>query len=170
MDIIAELKYVLEASKNNQNTDNSIPAQLSDIDEKINEILDYWTNVNQEERGQILKFITVDIAWFLFCFGIKMATYSLRLSNQRYFTNGLLAIGMTLGILDTRDIWVILPLFCDAQKKTGLSFDEILGQNSDFSSELKDFINRDEKDKTLECMGYILDVDENNNPTYKRTW
>ena len=64
----------------------------------------------------------------------------------------------------------MFSLYCDVQKKHGLSFDEILRQNNDFSSVLRDFINRNEKDKSLECMGYVLEVDENNNPIYRRTW
>ena len=110
------------------------------------------------------------MAWHLLRFGIAMATYSLRLSEQRYFTNGLLAISMTLEKMDIRDILVVLPLYCDAQKKTGLSFDEILKQSNAFAATLKSFISRDEKNRSLGCMGYILEVDENNTPTYKRTW
>jgi len=39
-----------------------------------------------------------------------------------------------------------------------------------FSSFHKEFLDRDEDDKTLECMGYVLANDENNNPVYQRTW
>ena len=110
------------------------------------------------------------MAWLLLSFGIRMATYSLRLENQRYFTNGLLAISLTVEVLDKRELLIILPLYFDVQSKTNLSFDEILEKNNEFSFILKNFNNRDEKDKSLECMGYVLDFDENNNPIYQRTW
>jgi len=140
------------------------------VDKIVNEVLNYYISISQDEQDRIHKLITVEMAWLLLCFGIRMATYSLRLSNQKYFTNGLFAIGMTLGILDRRELLLILPLYYDAQKKNGLSFDEILKQKNEFASMLEDFFKRNEKDKTLECMGYDLKVDENNNPIYLRIW
>jgi len=170
MDIIISLTSVLEELKKSKYIVKSIPVQLLETDKKINEILDYCINTSLYEIAQIHKLITIDMAWLLLGFGIRMATYSLRLSNQKYFTNGLFAISMTLGILDIRDILVVLPLYCDAQKKNKLSFKEILKQNNEFSSILEAFINRDEKDKSLECMGYVIEIDENSNPTYQRIW
>jgi len=170
MDVIKKLESALEELKNSQYAVIDIPVQLSDMDEKMNEILDYCVGIGQGEQDQIRKSVTVEMAWLLLCFGIRMATYSLRLSSQKYFANGLFALGMTLGVLDRRELLLILPLYCDVQKKNGLSFNEILRQNNDFTPVLKDFINRDEKDKSLECMGYTLEIDENNNPTYQRTW
>jgi len=169
MDIIENLKSCSEESINEQYGVKTIPVELARIDIKINEMLDYWIGLSKDDKEIISLYISEDIAWLLMCFGIRMATYSLRLSNQRYFTNGLLAIGMTLGILDIRDIWVVLPLYCDAQKKTGLSFDEILDQDIKFASTLRNFIGRDEENKTLKCMGYVIGY-EYDNPTYMRTW
>ena len=165
------LTSILEESKNNPYTVKKVPVQLSEADEKINEILDCYITLSQDEQDQINKSVTYEMARLLLVrFGIRMATYALRLVNQQYFTNGLVAIGMTLRVMDIRDILVILPLFCDAQKKNNLSFDGILNQNNELSSVLEDFINRDEKDKSLECMGYTLATDENNKPIYQRTW
>ena len=90
--------------------------------------------------------------------------------SQRYFTNGLLAISMTIGVLDLRDLLVVLPLYCDVQKKNNLSFDAILKQDYKFTPILRDFINRDEIDKSLKCMGYFLEIDANGNSTYQRAW
>jgi len=170
MDIIKKMECILEDSKNSSYIVKDIPVQLLEIDKIINEILDFCKGLSQGEQDLIYKSVTVEMAWLLICFGIRMATYSLRLSNQRYFTNGLFAISMTLGIVDRRDILLILPLYYDVQKKNGLSFNDILKQNNAFISILKDFLNRDEKDKSLECMGYVLGIDENNNPIYQRTW
>jgi hypothetical protein len=39
-----------------------------------------------------------------------------------------------------------------------------------FSKFIEDFIKREENDKSLESMGYVLEEDESNNPVYKRTW
>ena len=147
-----------------------VPEKLSKADLLFNEIFDeYFLLLNADKEG-LKKLITIKMAWYLLGFGTKMATYALRLSNQRYFTNGLFAIGMTFALLDTREILIVLALYCDVQKKNELSFDEMLKQNNDFASLLIAFLKRDEKDKSLECMGYVLKVDENNNETYYRTW
>jgi len=147
-----------------------VPNQISEADVLFYKVVDEYSRLSITDKKSVCKSVTTEMAWYLLGFGVNMATYSLRLSEQRYFTNGLFAIGMTLGILDRREILVVLPLYCDVQKKHGLSFGEILRQNSDFSSVLRDFINRNEKDKSLECMGYVLEVDESNNPIYRRTW
>ena len=122
----------------------------------INTILDYYIDINQDERNRIRESITIEMAWLLLCFGIRMATYSLRLSDQKYFTNGLLAISMMVGILGKREILLILPLYYDAQKKNAFSFAGLIKQNSSFTSLLEEFLIRDEIDKSLECMGYVL--------------
>ena len=174
MDIIEDLNYYWEESiKASIKEDYGveiIPIQLSEVDIGVNEVMDSYRCIGKDEQDRLDEYIYEGFAWFLLRFGIRMATYSLRLSDQRYFTNGLCDIGMTQGVLDIRDILVILPLYCDAQKKTGLSFDEALSQNSKFTSTLRDFIGRDERNKTLSCMGYVCEIDENNIPTYQRTW
>jgi hypothetical protein len=170
MDIVEQWESVLEKLQDNQYVVKDVPIQLSEIDREINETFDSFSRIDQDGQSLICQRVTVEMAWLFLCFGIRMATYALRLSSQKYFTNGLLAIGMTLGMLDEREMLVILPLYCDVQKKTGLSFDEVLKRNNAFSSVLKNFMNRDEKDRSLECMGYILEIDENDNPTYQRTW
>ena len=170
MDINKDLTPVLEKLKNTQYSVNEVPSKLSDIDKSISKIIDSCIKANQYEQKRINKSITIEAAWWLLCFGIRMATYALRFSSQEYFTHGLYAIGMTLGVLDEREILLVLPLYCDVQKKNELSFENILQHNNEFSLMLKNFMNRSKEDKSIECMGYVLRIDENNNPTYQRAW
>lgn len=170
MDIIQELSFVLKETKDNEYNVNFLPTNMMKIDRETNEIIDYYKNINKEEQNRLCTFITVDLAWVLLCFAIRMATYSLRLSSQKYFTNGLYALSMTLGKLDKRELLVVLPLYYEVQKRNSWSFNEFLKQNDDFSSMLSNFICRREEDKSLECMGYILEVDENNNKVFRRSW
>lgn len=114
--------------------------------------------------------ISTDIAWLLLCFAINMATYSLRLSEQKYFSNGLIALGMVLGNLDRREIMVVMPLYYNVSKQKKLSFEKVLNLNDEFAALVKNFLSRNEEDKTLESMGYILVKDENSNLIYQRTW
>ena len=170
MDVIVLLNDILKESIYSEYSIKNISIEISKIDNKINDIIDYWTKVSQWENENIQKTISIDIAWLLLCFGIRMATYSLRLSSQKLFTNGLFAISMTSSVIEKRELLVVLPLYCDVYNKKKLSFNEILKQHNKFSIILEEFINRDDKDKSLECMGYTLKVDQNNVPTYYRTW
>jgi len=170
MDIIYKLNMVIEEVKKGHYGVMNIPLQLTDTDLLIDEIIEMYKNMNKEEKGELKKSISMDTAWQLLCYAIRMATYSLRLLSQKCFTNGLFAMSITLGILDERELLIVMPLYYDVQKKNSLSFDELLKRNDDFSIFLDVFINRKEEDKTLECMGYILENDENNNPIYRRTW
>jgi hypothetical protein len=69
-----------------------------------------------------------------------MASYSRRLSEQRYFTNGLLALGLASPELDTRDVRLVLSLYWYVHKKNGLSFDDAFNQNDAFAPVLEDCI------------------------------
>jgi len=170
MDIINRLNHVLEEVKKGQYGVANIPTKLTGLDMEIGEIVDYYTSSNDCVKEYVHKSITEDMSWQLMCYGIRMATFSLRCSCQKHFDNGLSAIGMTLGKLDLRELLIVLPLYCDVQKKNNLSFDKLLDKKDDLSYFLEEFINRDESNKTLECMGYVLEYDENNVPTYRRTW
>ena len=49
--------------------------------------------ISNEERILMHNNISIDVAWSLLSISENMATYSFRLSKQRFFTNGLLALG-----------------------------------------------------------------------------
>jgi len=102
MDVIVLLNDILKESIYSEYSIKNISIEISKIDNKINDIIDYWTKVSQWENENIQKTISIDIAWLLLCFGIRMATYSLRLSSQKLFTNGLFAIGMTSSVIEKR--------------------------------------------------------------------
>lgn len=148
----------------------NVPETLSNIDVRINDIIDDYLQLGNQEKSNVESAITSEIAWLLLCFAIRMATYSLRFSSQRYVTNGLQALGMTIGVLDEREVLVVLVLYSDAKGKTGLSFKSVLERESVFSTLLENFISRSEHDKSLSSMGYVLKADEKNNLTYIRTW
>ena len=170
MNIFNELNFVLKKSKNDQYGINSIPIQLAETDKTINEILDCYISFQHDEQEQIQTYITVETAWLLLCFGIRMATYSLRQSNQKLFSNGLLALSLAYWVLDERELLVVFSLYCDAQKKNALFFDGAFKRNGKFAMELENFVNRKDVDKSIESMGYILEFDSENIPTYKKTW
>ncbi len=171
MNIIKEIEITLDEAKNSgEYWEKNIPSSMMRMDIELNKIIENYVTLSKEEKKIVYNDISTDIAWSLLCFAMNMATYSLRFSEQRYFTNGLLALGMILSILDQREILLIMPLYYDVSKRNKLSFEKIIAQNDDFTDFVKKFLNRKEEDKTLECMGYILTKDENNNLIYKRTW
>lgn len=171
MNILKELEIIMkEAKESGEYCEKGVPSSMMKTDVELNRVIDDYILLSKEERKSVCKSVSIDIAWLLLCFAIKMATYSLRLSEQRYFSNGLTALGIVLGIMDQREILLIIPLYYDASKQKGLSFAKILNQNDEFSAFVRSFLSRNEDDKTLECMGYKLVLDENNNPIYQRTW
>ncbi|MDR2157095.1 MAG: hypothetical protein LBO81_04890 [Clostridiales Family XIII bacterium] len=171
MHIISELKLNLKKAKDNgEYWMKDIPGSMLKMDIELNRITAAYVSLSKEDKLSVCNGISIDIAWLLLCFAINMATYSLRSSNQQYFSNGLTALSMVLGVLDQREILLIMPLYYDVHKRRGLSFESVLNCNDAFSKLVRSFLNRDENDKILECMGYTLIIDENNNPTYQRNW
>ena len=171
MNILKELEIMMkEAKDSGEYWKKSVPSSMMKMDIELNRIIGDYILLSKEEKKSVCNGISTDIAWLLLCFAINMATYSLRFSEQKYFSNGLTALGMVLGILDQREIILIMPLYYDVHKRNRLSFEKILSQNDEFATFIRNFQSRNENDKTLECMGYILTIDENNNPIYQRTW
>ena len=178
MNILESLTVAINSEKDEieiektkgQSVLSKVPNQISKADLLFNDVLDKYMMISKTGKEDVKKFITVETAWYLLGFGIRMATYSLRLSDQRYFTNGLMALSIVVKKLDQREILLILPLYYDVHKKHNLSFHSSLVYNDEFSVMLEDFLYRDEVDKTIECMGYVLSEDENDNPFYERTW
>ena len=171
MNILNELEVSLkEAKDNGEYWEKGIPDSMMKMDIELNKIINKCILLSKEEKELVDKSITTDIAWLLLCFAINMATYSLRTSKQEYFYNGLTALGMVLEVLDQREILLVMPLFYDVHKRNKLSFETILNRNDEFATFLRDFLRRDDKNKSLGCMGYILTRDENNNLFYKRIW
>lgn len=147
-----------------------VPESIKETDIKLNKLIENYSILSIEEKNIVRNSLSIKNAWILLCFSINMATYALRLSKERYFINGLTALAMIIGILDIREIILVMPLFYDVSKKNNFSFTKILAQQDSFSDFVKLFLNRREEDKSLECMGYILTRDKNNNLFYKRTW
>ena len=171
MKILKELEITLKDAKDSgEYWGKGVSSSMMRMDIELNRIIGDYILLSKEEKKSVCNGITTDIAWLLLCFAINMANYSLRFSEQKYFSNGLTALGMVLDILDKREIILIMPLYYDVYKRNGLSFEKILNQNDEFATFVSNFLSRNEDDKSLECMGYILTKDENNNPIYQRTW
>lgn len=154
--IIDELKVIQK--KKNAQICSEIPIIMDETDTEINCILDSYLLSENNEMMNVK--VSNDIAWLLMGFGFYMATYSLRSSEQRYFTNGLTAIGIASQTIDLRECLKLLPLYWDVFRKKGLSFQPVLSQNNDFTKELQMFLGRVEINKTLECMGFELAGEE----------
>lgn len=153
---------------NNHYYDKNLPAKMSNADKNLNIIFDSYKLYGAEGRKKTDQFITPEIAWQLLGFSIRMATYSLRLSDERLFANGMVALSIIIDILDKREVLIAITLFFDIKQKHCFSFNSFLKQNDRFSVLLEDFTKRKPEDQSLECMGYTLTADENSNLIYKR--
>ncbi len=161
---------VEDAKRNGDYWETKAPSSMSRMNVELNEIIGEYLISTNEERAKIHSEISNELAWSLLAFAENMATYSLRFEEQEIFNNGLFALGLTFGVLDTREILLIMSLYYDVSQKTKLSLDNVLKQNNSFSVFVSDFLNREEEKKSLKCMGYILTKDENGNLLYQRTW
>ena len=176
-DITYELQQILNESKNDKEYKLPNPIKMCKTELDMNKVIEDYLLLTNEERKKNEISQNPNIEWLLMSFCVSMATYSLRLSEQKYFTNGLTALGMvyTLSVLpetskvfDIRDILRHLVLYWDVHKKKNLSFQPVLDQNDEFSIVLKKFIERDEVNKTLKCMGFTI-IGEGDNVEYKST-
>jgi hypothetical protein len=142
----------------------------SNIDTDIINCIKSYQSLPKDKQMSLRDSINMDIARLLLYFSERMATFALRTRDQDVFQLGLLALDLINGQEYLREILFVMPLFYDASKRSKLSFEKVPYQNDDFANFIEDFLSRDEEDKSLECMGYILTKDEDNNLTYQRTW
>ena len=147
-----ELEIIQKKFVINNPSNMVIPILMSETDEEINEVMDRI--LSSKKLGNLR--VSNEVAWLLMGFGFNMATYSLRKAEQRYFNNGLIAIGIASRIIDLRDCIRLLSLYWDVFKQKGLSFELVISQKSDFSKIIEKFLERKENDKSLVCMGFIL--------------
>jgi hypothetical protein len=171
MNIVKELEIILEEAKSSgEYFEQSVSISMMRMDRKLNKIIENFVNLSKEQMDVVGNAISNEIAWLLLNFATNMVTYSLRGSEQRYFSNGLMSLRMIFNTLDQREIILVMALFYDASKRNKLSFKMALELNDEFSDFVLGFLNRREEDKTLESMGYTLSRDQNNHLIYKRMW
>lgn len=160
---------IIERSKlNDEYYNGNISSSMSEMDIEINYIIDDFLLNSKESKKSFCNELALESAWLLLNYAMNMAVYSLRSSDQRFFTNGLTALGIVINILDKREILLLMSLYYDVYKKNRLSFKEVLSQKDEFSCFVSSFLKRDEQDKSLESMGFILTKDKDNNPIYIR--
>lgn len=171
MNVLEEFKIILRNLENsNEYYKKGVPRTMSKVDVELNRIMSGCKLLSEEDIETLRKDISTDIGWLLLSFSENMATYSLRSSKQEFLTNGLLALCLIFDTIDWREIILIMSLFYDVHKRIGLSFKEIIHSEDKFKIFVEEFLSREENNKTLESMGYILTKDESDNLIYQRTW
>ncbi|NMC57346.1 MAG: hypothetical protein GYA50_09020 [Eubacteriaceae bacterium] len=168
MNILQDLDNVLFIAKENgEYLVKDIPDKPLNMDLEINNIIEKYQCLSWEEKHFINNNISINLAWNLLSYSYKMAIYSLRSAEEMYFINGLVALSMTYQILDGRELLRVLTLFYDVSNKHKFTFDKMLKHNGSFTEFLINFLKRPEEAKTIECMGFIITKDKNNNIIYK---
>ena len=143
----------------------TIPISMSIYDVDINKLIENYLLLTKEKRIEIR--ISEEVGWLLLGFGFSMATYSLRLNDQKYFTHGLIAMNIAYKAIDWREILRVLAAYWDVHKRKRLSFQTAIEQSdNDFSMVLQQFITRRKSSKSLKSMGLEL-VGEGQNIQYK---
>ncbi len=171
MNLVKEVERIIEASKKEGDfQERTIPSAISKANAELSTAVAGFGALPREARSELRKGISQDTAWSLLAFAETMATYALRLSDQALFTNGLLALSMIFGVIDGRELMLVMSLYHDVHQRNGLSVSSVLDQDDDFAVFVRDFFARGEEGKSLKSMGYALTRDGSNNLTYQRTW
>jgi hypothetical protein len=142
----------------------------SKVDEEITECIQSYSQLAIDDKLKIREEITISTARLLLYFSERMATLSLRTRKQHIFDTGLVGLSIASGKVDLREITTMLSLYYNASSRNNLSFDNVLGQKDEFSENVMSFLNRRDKSKRIEAMGYVVEVNEKKELTYKRTW
>jgi len=144
----------------------------SEIDEKLNEIIAGFEKYESYQLDLIADEVTGDNARVLGLFAERMASLAVREKNIDRVKQGLLGLLIYSHTVDHRDVLLVLSLLYDAIIKTGYNPKDIfeeMGSIIGRSDILKDFLSRNEEDKSIGAMGY----EESNNEEgflYRRTW
>ena len=146
-----------------------IPAER---DEKIAGLLD--TQLKIGNLAKLASEIRMDQRGILRCFAERAATLALRRQDEKLLKLGLIALCLGWPIEDYREGLLILPVLYHAARMLGMNPEQLFHEvgnlfGGEIETELTDFLERSDEDKSLEAMGYRL-IHEPDGIRFKRTW
>jgi len=160
---------ILDPKKNTGYGPKPIPVEQ---DEKIQTLLTSY--VRSSSTKTLMKKIRPEHWPVLEVFAERMASLAVRSNNVETPRIGLLALALAGLEEGSRDALIILALFYHACPLLGstaarifLSIGRVVGGHA--AVELKAFLARSQKDKSLEVMGYEVGQDQDGF-RYKRNW
>jgi len=146
----------------------------SKLDSQYADFIYCYMELDEKNRDNLRKALTVKHTSFFLGFARRMASYAVRKKSEKEIYRGLGAIFFQAGIGDSREDIIIYTLLYDAALKIGAEPDSLfLKAAKDFNysqvSEIHKFLKRSDIDKTPEVMGYIEGADKDGF-LYIRTW
>ena len=166
MDFFKEINEI----KNEHDFSLPIP---SESDEKIISLMNNILAIEKEHLNIFISKNDFQFAKILCAFSERMACLAVRQNNINSLIIGLQSLYFATknSEIDSRDIIVMMAIYYDASKRVKVKLDDIkenIFLDDDFYEYIKSFINRDEKDKTLEVVGYCTAFDVRGDFIYRR--
>lgn len=144
----------------------------SEIDKNITEALTSLGKCDEKQLNVIAGQVTGDNSRVLGLYAERMASLAVRERNPDRLRQGLLGLLIYSRAEDSRDVLLVLSLLHDAAVRLGKDpkeiFDEV-GSIAGGADLLRDFLARNEEDKSIDAMGYEETMSEDGF-LYKRTW
>ena len=144
----------------------------TEIDEGIARVLAGLSSCDEADLELVADGLAVAHARVLNLFAERMASLAVRQNNPDPVRRGLTALLIAARAEDIREILLVLSLLHDAAIKVLGSAESIFGEVSSAiggAAFLRDFLERSEKDKRIEAMGYE-ESETAEGFLYVRTW
>lgn len=146
----------------------------SPLDGEISALIENWKNLPSKKRIAEISGIKDEQKDILLAYSERMASKSVRTGSKEDLFRGLLALGLDGWNNDWRDNLVLLALYADASSRIHISLESLFSDASKFMplnviNAFRAFIKRNEKDKSLDAMGYEVSQDSDGF-RYRRNW
>jgi hypothetical protein len=143
-------------------------------DDEISALIEWWMALGQEDRVREAAAISESQRQTLLAYSERMASFTVRFQNPKAILLGLVALGIDGWRFDWRENVMLLSLHYNSARKLGLSPNDLFARAAavlppEAAHALDEFLQRADKDKSLNVMGFEEGSDENGF-RYKRTW
>ncbi|MFJ8233565.1 hypothetical protein ACIQ9E_26965 [Streptomyces sp. NPDC094448] len=131
----------------------------SEQDAVVDLVVAHFMGATEASREEVMEEVTPSAAAVLCVYAERMAAVSVRESSSGPLERGIVAIGMALSRLeDPRDSLYPLAALNHASSVIGSSLGRVIDSVTEIlprssKAEIRDFMERDERDKSLSSMG-----------------
>lgn len=136
----------------------------SKIDISIDEILQKLIKLKKDELLRVIEKAGDDI-WIFHLFSERKVTIAVRNKSPKEAKTALFSLAIaSYGVNDFREILISLSLVCDGIVRVGGVCKEVFDEIDaiiELKPFIKSFLDREEKDKSIEAMGYEALEDTN---------
>jgi hypothetical protein len=158
---IDELVQFLASDQTDGYGSSPIP---SPIDDAVRRLLQFGSSADVVTPFSQSSEVEESLGFVLAAFAQRMAAIAVRNAEERYLSEGLLALRLALRVLESREILPVLSLLLRSAQKVGSNVEALFSAASvgdtAFRTFLTAFLRRSERDQSIEAMGYVESCDK----------